>query len=200
NNNGGLSTNQLTGTQVGTNLITSTGAELLVPGVVPPIPPNINMLGNFAIAQVGYPSPPAPDKPGKDNNFRGLTIFNNTLYLTNVSGGNGINTVSQVGAPGVLPTISNAPGTPPSLLNEPISILPGFPTTLASGLGLDGNTGHPVAFPFGLWFADATTLYVCDEGDGTLVTGQTINGRNNVAAASTLATTRGAELRPINRP
>jgi len=198
NNNGGLSTSQLTGTQVGANLITSTGAELLVPGVVPPIPPNINMLGNFAIAQVGYPSPPAPDKPGKDNNFRGLTILNNTLYVTKGSGGNGINTVYQVGTAGVLPTISNAPGTPPSLLNEPISILPGFPTTLASGLGLDGNTGHPVAFPFGLWFADATTLYVCDEGDGMLVTGQTINGRTNLADASTLATAGVQKWRLIN--
>jgi hypothetical protein len=32
NNNGGLSSSQLTGTQLGLNLITSTGAELLVPG------------------------------------------------------------------------------------------------------------------------------------------------------------------------
>jgi hypothetical protein len=187
-NNGGLSASQLNGTQVGQNLVTSTGAELLVPGLAPPVPPNINMLGTFAIAQVGYPSPPAPDKPGKDNNFRGLTIFNDTMYVTKGSGGNGINTAYQVGSAGVLPTISNAPGTPPNLKNEPITILPGFPTTLASGLGLDGKTGHPVAFPFGLWFADATTLYVCDEGDGTLVTGQIINGQTNVADTATLAT------------
>jgi hypothetical protein len=42
-----------------------------------------------------------------------------------------------------------------------------------------------VAFPFGIWFANATTLYVCDEGDGTLVT-PAVNG--NVADAATLAT------------
>jgi hypothetical protein len=187
-NNGGLSASQLTTTQVGKDLVNSTGAELLVPGLTPPVPPNINMLGDFAIADVGYPSPPAPDKPGKDNNFRGLTIFKDTLYVSKGSGGNGINTVYQVGSTGVLPTLSNAPGTPPSLLKEPITILPGFPTTLASGLGLDGKTGHSVSFPFGLWFADETTLYVCDEGDGTLVTGQTINGTPNVADAATLAT------------
>jgi hypothetical protein len=197
-NNGGLSSSQLTGTQVGRNLVTSTGAELLVPGLTPPVPPNINMLGDFEIAQVGYPSPPAPDKAGKDNNFRGLTIFNNTLYVTKGSGGNGINTVYQVGSAGVLPTISNAPGNPPNLKNEPITILPGFPTTLASGLGLDGKTGHDVAFPFGIWFADATTLYVCDEGDGALVTGQTINGKTNVADASTLATAGVQKWRLIN--
>jgi len=40
-------------------------------------------------------------------------------------------------------------------------------------------------FPFGIWFANANTLYVCDEGDGTLVT-PAVNG--NVADAATLAT------------
>ena len=34
-----------------------------------------------------------PDKVGKDDNFRGLTIFNNVVYLTKGSGGNGVNTV-----------------------------------------------------------------------------------------------------------
>ena len=43
----------------------------------------------------------------------------------------------------------------------------------------------PVAFPFGIWFADEKTLYVCDEGDGTLVT-PAVNGK--VADAPTLAT------------
>jgi hypothetical protein len=31
----------------------------------------------------------AGDKPGKDTNFRGITIFNNTLYVFKGSGGNG---------------------------------------------------------------------------------------------------------------
>jgi hypothetical protein len=38
-------------------------------------------------------------------------------------------------------------------------ILAGFPTALA-------KNANPVAFPFALWFANATTLYVADEGDG----------------------------------
>jgi hypothetical protein len=175
-NNGGLSSAQLTGTQIGINLITSTGAELLVPGQTPPVPPAINKIGEFAITQVGYA---APDKAGKDNNFRGLTIFNNTMFVTKGSGGNGINTVYQVGQSGVLPGGSTA-----QLVAEPITILPGFPTSLASGVDQKGNPA-PVAFPFGIWFADANTLYVCDEGDGTLVT-PAVNG--NVADAASLAT------------
>jgi hypothetical protein len=184
-NNGGLSASQLTTTQVGVDLITSTGAELLVPNQLPPIPPNVNKIGEFGVQQVGFAT---ADKPGKDNNFRGLTIFKNTLYMTKGSGGNGINTVYQVGNSGVLPTPSNAPGNPPSLANVPITILPGFPTTLASGVAQDGTANHPVAFPFGIWFANAHTLYVCDEGDGTIVAPRMINGQNNVADDATLAT------------
>ena len=41
-----------------------------------------------------------PDKIGKDTNFRGLTIFNNVLYYTKGSGGNGINTVYFVDTTG----------------------------------------------------------------------------------------------------
>jgi hypothetical protein len=181
-NNGGLSSSQLTGTQIGINLVTSTGAELLVPGQAPPVPPNINKIGDFEITQVIDPTTGKPyvkpDKAGKDNNFRGLTIFNNTMYLTKGSGGNGMNTVYQVGNAGVLPS-----GDTATLAKQPITILPGFPTTLASGIA-PNKMPTPVAFPFGIWFANATTLYVCDEGDGTMVA--PVNG--NVADAVTLAT------------
>lgn len=175
-NNGGLSSTQLVSTQVGVNLINSTGAELLVPGQVPPAPPSVNKIGDFEITQAGYK---ALDKAGKDNNFRGLTIFNNTMFVTKGSGGNGINTVYQVGNAGVLPS-----GNTAQLAAQPITVLPGFPTSLASGVDQNGNPA-PVAFPFGIWFADANTLYVCDEGDGTLVT-PAVNG--NVADAASLAT------------
>ena len=37
-------------------------------------------------------------------------------------------------------------------------VLQGFPTTLAK---------NATMFPFGIWFANADTLYVADEGDGT---------------------------------
>jgi hypothetical protein len=175
-NNGGLSKSQLTKTQVGVDLVASTGVELLVPGQAPPQPPDIAKIGDFEITQVGYTT---PDKAGKDNNFRGLTIFNNTLYVTKGSGGNGINTVYQVGNAGTLPT-----GTVAELAALPITILPGFSTALASGVNQAGNPA-PVAFPFGIWFANANTLYVCDEGDGTLVT-PAVDG--NVADAASQAT------------
>jgi hypothetical protein len=127
------------------NIAAVAGAQLLVPGNAP----NTLRIGNFDIAQLGY----TPDKTAKDNNFRGETIFNNTLYMTKGSGGNGINTVYQVGAAGSLPTAANA-------ATAPITVLPGFPTGLAKN---DGATGF---FPFGIYFANANTLYVADEGDG----------------------------------
>ena len=89
----------------------------------------------------------AADKTGKDDNFRGETLFGNTLYVTKGSGSNGVNTVYQVGAAGQLPTAATASSTL-------ITPLAGFPTS--------GTATHP----FGLWFANATTLFVADEGDG----------------------------------
>jgi hypothetical protein len=89
--------------------------------------------------------------------------------------------VYQVGNTGVLPT-------PTDHAAVPITILPGFPTTLASGIAQDDTTGHPVMFPFGIWFANASTLYVCDEGDGALVAPRTINGQINVADDASLGT------------
>jgi hypothetical protein len=181
-NSGNLSKKQTTTTFIGEELVHSTGAELLVPGQAPPVPPNINKIGDFEINQVIEPStglPYALDKAGKDNNFRGLTIFNNTLYVAKGSGGNGINTVYQVGNAGVLPS-----GDTATLAALPITILPGLPNTLASGVSSTG-AATPVSFPFGIWFANEKTLYVCDEGDGTLVS-PAVNG--NVADATTLAT------------
>jgi len=125
-------------------LIKATGVELIVPGAAPGTP---QMVGDFSIRQYGYPA----DKPGKDNNFRGLTVFDNTLYVTKGSGGNGINTVYQVGDTGHLPDLASAATTP-------ITILPGLPTTPAKNTDAQN--------PFGLFFADADTLYVADEGDG----------------------------------
>lgn len=172
-NSGNLSKKQLPITFIGVELINSTGSELLVPGQTPPpLPPNIDMIGRLLFGT---------DKPGKDTNFRGMTIFNNTLYISKGSGGNGINTVYQVGSAGTLPT-----GTPTELAAVPITILPGFPNTPAS-------TG--TAFPFGIWFANANTLYVCDEGDGVLVT-PPVNG--NVADAQTLATAGVQKWRLVN--
>jgi hypothetical protein len=68
----------------------------------------------------------------------------------------------------------------------PLTILPGFPSTTAST-----NT----AFPFGIWFADASTLYVCDEGDGVLVS-PAVGG--NVADAQSQATAGLQKWRLVN--
>jgi hypothetical protein len=53
-------------------------------------------------------------------------------------------------------------------------VLKGFPTALKS----------KTAFPFGIWFANANTLYVADEGDGT---NTFANGVYTAAASSTTA-------------
>jgi hypothetical protein len=67
-------------------IITGTGAQFVVPrataGATTP-------LGSFNVTQLGLPA----DKVGKDTNFRGLTVFDNVVYYTKGSGGNGVNTV-----------------------------------------------------------------------------------------------------------
>jgi hypothetical protein len=117
---------------------------------------------------------PNPDKVGKDDNFRGLTLYNNVLYTTKGSGSNGNNTVyfvdttgtacpNGVGLPvpgAALPTTNLAPTyTSATGLANNMCILAGFPTEI-------NKLTPAVAYPFGLWFANATTLYVADEGDG----------------------------------
>ncbi len=140
-----------------TNVTTSTGVEIATPGQSETTVPQ--QVGNFSITSVINPATgmnyTTADKAGKDNNFRGLTIFNNTLYVTKGSGGNGIDTVYQVGAAGTLPTLATAAAAP-------ITVLPGFPTASAKTAGATSD------YPFGLWFANATTLYVGDEGDGVI--------------------------------
>ena len=90
-----------------------------------------------------------PDKAGKDNNYRGLTEFGGALYFTKGSGSNGIDTVYTVNT---LPTVTQAPAAT-------ISVVNGFPQDSARATGGDFT-------PFGLFFANATTLYVADEGTG----------------------------------
>jgi hypothetical protein len=171
-NNGGLGKKQMGETQLGFDLSHSTGAELYYPGATPLVPPSNNMISYFVIA--------SGDKPGKDTNFRGITIFNDTLYVAKGSGGNGINTVYQLGTPGVLPTTGNAPAG--GLVDEPYAILPGFPTSAST-------TNSPGGYyPFGIWFANDSTLYVCNEGDLAYTPNQVINGQTNVADSGTLAT------------
>ncbi len=90
-----------------------------------------------------------PDKPGKDDNYRGVTEFGGALYFTKGSGSNGVDTVYSVDS---LPTLSNA-------ASAKINIVPGFPTDSAKATGGDFT-------PFAVFFANATTMYVTDEGSG----------------------------------
>ncbi len=129
-------------------------------------------VASFNITELGQKA----DKIGKDDNFRGMTVFNNVLYYTKGSGGNGVNTVYFVDTTGTacpngvgLPAANaQLPTTPlaydPAALQTTglpsnMCILAGFPSALA-------KKANPLAYPFGLWFANATTLYVADEGDG----------------------------------
>jgi len=129
-------------------------------------------VGSFSITELGDKA----DKIGKDDNFRGMTVYNNVLYFTKGSGSNGVNTVyfldttgtacpSGVGVPSAnakLPTTPlayNAATLQTSGLPSNMCILSGFPSTPV-------KTATTVSYPFGLWFADANTLYVADEGDG----------------------------------
>jgi uncharacterized protein (TIGR03437 family) len=136
-------------------VVAAGGVQVATPGQSMTTAPT--QVGDFSIAQLTNPTTNAPyaaDKLGKDNNYRGLTIFNNTLYVTKGSGSNGVDTVYQVGNAGSLPTLANA-------ATAPINILPGLPQAIAKTAGANN------IYPFGIWFANATTLYVADEGDGT---------------------------------
>jgi hypothetical protein len=156
-------------------IILGAGAQFIEPSISPESFQNTEAptpLASFSVTELGDKA----DKIGKDDNFRGLTIFNNVVYFTKGSGGNGVNTVYFVDTTGTAcPKGVGVPAIGAPLPISPLSvdssilqtsglpnnmcILAGFPTALA-------KTANPAAFPFGLWFADADTLYVSDEGDG----------------------------------
>jgi hypothetical protein len=177
----------------GAQILTAETKSLVAqnPGLPTPV-------GSFSITQLGDKA----DKVGKDTNFRGLAMFTNVVYLTKGSGGNGINTVYFIDTTGydsdsnplACPNGVGLPGSSVKLSTSPIvysasllqtkgvfpynmCVLKGFPTTLAK------NT---TSFPFGIWFANATTLYVADEGDGTN-TYDPVTANYTAAAAQTTA-------------
>lgn len=156
-------------------IVLGAGAQFIDPSTAPEslqTPTTPTPLGSFSVTELGDKA----DKIGKDDNFRGLTIFNNVVYFTKGSGSNGVNTVyfvdttgtacpKGVGIPAIGAPLPIAPLAfdPTKLqttgLPNNMCILAGFPTALA-------KTANPVAAPFGLWFANADTLYIADEGDG----------------------------------
>jgi hypothetical protein len=160
-------------------VIIGAGAQIINPEVkalVAQNPGSPTPVGSFSITQLGD----SADKVGKDTNFRGLTIFDNVVYTTKGSGGNGINTVYFIDTTGLAcPTPmggSGGVGLPESFALLPTAgipydsallqtegvvpynmcVLSGFPTALKS----------KSSFPFGVWFANSNTLYVADEGNG----------------------------------
>jgi hypothetical protein len=146
-------------------------------------------VASFNVTQLGD----SADKVGKDDNFRGMTLFNNVLYITKGSGSNGVNTVYFVDTTGTAcPTagvglpVANAPLPAASIagtytsskgLANNMCILAGFPT-------VSNKVSNPVAYPFGLWFANATTLYVADEGDGVNTYSSTSNTYTDAASSA----------------
>jgi hypothetical protein len=173
-------------------VITGAGAQIAAPQFAPeraqqpgaPAP-----VGSFSISQLGDKA----DKVGKDTNFRGLTIFNNVVYLSKGSGSNGVNTVyfidttgtacpNGVGvpAPGALLPTSAIAFDPTLLQTQGVApynmcVLRGFPTALKS----------TTSFPFGIWFANANTVYVADEGNGDNTFSTVSNTYANAAAQTT---------------
>lgn len=175
-------------------IILGAGAQIMTPADQPEAdqaPGTPSPVGSFNITALGDKA----DKIGKDDNFRGLTIFNNVLYYTKGSGGNGVDTVyfldttgtacpNGVGlpAPGApLPTSGlsydlatlQANGLPSNMC-----ILKGFPTDLAK------KATDASDYPFGIWFANPGTLYLADEGAGD---NAFANGSYAAAATSTTA-------------
>ena len=156
-------------------VIQGTGAQWIVPSDLPEAlqnPGATTPLASFSVTTLGDKA----DKVGKDDNFRGMTVYNNVVYYTKGSGSNGVNTVYFVDTTGsACPHGVGVPVAGAALPSAPLSfnaatlqqdglpsnmcILAGFPTAPA-------KTATTVSYPFGIWFADANTLYVADEGDG----------------------------------
>ena len=121
----------------------------------------ITRLGNFTFK--------SSDKFGKDTNFRGLTVYGGVVYMTKGSGSNGTNSVYFVDTTGTACAATDGVGLPvpgaalPTLAGGPyrMCVLKGFNNLPAKG------SSAPNIFPFGIWFANADTLYVADEGSGS---------------------------------
>ncbi|HSZ37048.1 MAG TPA: hypothetical protein VK773_08160 [Acidimicrobiales bacterium] len=192
-------------------VIDGAGSQILTPANQPEAdqdPGTPTPYGDFNVAQLGD----SADKSGKDNNYRGLTVYDGVVYFTKGSGSNGVDTVyfedssgscndtKGVGLPSASPTLPNATDwTPPTYSTsfpalgltpknpglEPANscILNGFPTAIAK------NATDASDYPFGLWFANPTTLYVADEGAGD----NAYDAATNTYGAAAASTTAGLQ-------
>jgi hypothetical protein len=189
-------------------VVTGAGAQLIgeadqpesaqTPGAPTPV-------GSFNVMQqLGFPK----EKVAKDDNFRGLAEYDNVLYFTKGSGSNGVDTVyfldttgtacpsgSGLPVPGAaLPTSStisfnaNEGGTAnPGLQPQNMCILKGFPEVSAKN-ATDAND-----YPFGMFFANPTTLYVADEGAGDNTYSASTGGPEGQYTAAAASTTAGLQ-------
>jgi hypothetical protein len=141
---------------------------------------SITRLGSFTYS--------AKDKYGKDTNFRGLAVHDGVVYLTKGSGSNGTNSVYFIDTTGTACSTPDGVGLPvpgaslPTLAGAPyrMCVLKGLNNLSAKG------KSAPNIFPFGIWFANADTLYVADEGSGNNAFDPTTNTYTD-AAAGTMA-------------
>jgi len=156
-------------------IVLGAGTQIIRPANAPEsqqTPSTPTPVGSFNITELGF----AADKIGKDDNYRGLTIFNHVLYYSKGSGSNGVNTVYFLDTTGT--ACPNGVGLPSSSATLPTTALayninnlqtdglPGNMCILAGFPAVPNKEATTTAFPFGIWFANATTLYVADEGDG----------------------------------
>ena len=177
-------------------IVLGAGAQIISPSSLPESDQNPGQptpVGSFNVTQLGDKA----DKVGKDDNFRGLTLYNGVLYFTKGSGSNGVNTVyfldttgtacpNGVGLPAAgapLPTTDIAASLTSAGLASNMCVLKGFPTALAK------NATDASDYPFGIWFANPTTLYVADEGAGD----STYSSASNSFTAAAASTTAGLQ-------
>jgi hypothetical protein len=132
-----------------TLLAQNTGVQTITPGSSSALSTVVGACSGTSGSTKGYQcgfnitsTGAAADTTGKDDNFRGLTAYNGSLYVSKGSGSNGVDSVYQVSG-------LSSPST------ATVSILPGFPTATTTGA-----TGAP----FGMFFANPSTLYVAYEG------------------------------------
>jgi hypothetical protein len=189
-------------------VIDGAGSQILTPSSEPEAAQNPGAptpFGDFNVAELGG----SADKSGKDNNYRGVAVYDGVVYFTKGSGSNGVDTVyfadpngtasaaNGVGLPATKQTLPSASSwiaptydtsdpalgltaKNPGLTPTNAYILKGFPTASAK-IATDASD-----YPFGLWFANPTTLYVADEGAGDNTYDPATNSYT-AAAASTSA-------------
>jgi hypothetical protein len=181
-------------------ILLGAGAQILQEATVPLLsqaPGQPTPVASFSITEI--PANTKADKLGKDDNFRGVAVFNNVLYYTKGSGGNGIDTVYFVDTTGTacpqgvgIPNPSaQLPTAPLAVPADPVLMAQGLPNNMCVLKGFNTTLAKTStnSFPFGLWFANATTLYVADEGDGT----NTYDASKGVYTAAAASTTAGLQ-------